>query len=206
MRADRLLALLLLLQQRGKMTTKELAEKLEVSSRTVLRDLNDLSALGIPVVAERGKYGGWRLLDEYRKTLLTLKTEEIASLFLPFPETLLKDLGIDQPFWIARQKLFSHLPSIVEPQAQKLWQRIHIDLEPWKEKSENPCGWNPCCRRCGRSESFGSITNGRTEGAGCGRSTPSAWWQGDTDGIWSHPTKSRKSAATNWTGSVLPKY
>lgn len=143
MRADRLLALLLLLQQRGKMTTKELAEKLEVSSRTVLRDLNDLSALGIPVVAERGKYGGWRLLDEYRKTLLTLKTEEIASLFLPFPETLLKDLGIDQPFWIARQKLFSHLPSIVEPQAQKLWQRIHIDLEPWKEKSEKPLWMEP---------------------------------------------------------------
>jgi len=115
MRGDRLLALLLLLQRRGKVTTRELAEELEVSSRTVLRDLNALSALGIPVVADRGKNGGWRLLDEYRKTLLTLTTEEIASLFLPFPETLLKDLGIDRPFRIARKKLFPHLPSPAEP-------------------------------------------------------------------------------------------
>ena len=68
----------------GKVTTKELAEELEVSSRTACGDLNALSALGIPVVADRGKNGGWRLLDEYRKTLLTLTAEEIASLFLPF--------------------------------------------------------------------------------------------------------------------------
>ena len=138
MRGDRLLALLLLLQRRGKVTTRELAEELEVSSRTVLRDLNALSALGIPVVADRGKNGGWRLLDEYRKTLLTLTAEEIASLFLPFPESLLRDLGIDRPFRIARQKLFPHLPSPAEPRAQKLWDRIHIDLEPWKEKIEKP--------------------------------------------------------------------
>lgn len=123
MRGDRLLALLLLLQRRGKVTTRELAEELEVSSRTVLRDLNALSALGIPVVADRGKNGGWRLLDEYRKTLLTLTAEEIASLFLPFPESLLRDLGIDRPFRIARQKLFPHLPSPAEPRAQKLWDR-----------------------------------------------------------------------------------
>jgi predicted DNA-binding transcriptional regulator YafY len=136
MRADRLLSILLILQRKEKVTTKELARELEVSSRTILRDLDALSAMGIPVVAERGKNGGWRLLDEYRKTLLALKKEEIASLFLPLPETLLKDLGIDQPFFAARQKLFSHLPSIVEPQAQKLWKRIHIDLEPWKEASQ----------------------------------------------------------------------
>ncbi|RAL26087.1 helix-turn-helix transcriptional regulator [Thermoflavimicrobium daqui] len=136
MRADRLMLILLILQQKGKTTTQELAQELEVSSRTILRDMDVLSGMGIPVIAERGKNGGWRLLDEYRKTLLTLKKEEMASLFLSFPEALLKDLRIDKPFQIARQKLFSALPSMVEPLVQKFWERIYIDTEPWKESNK----------------------------------------------------------------------
>ncbi|SFJ18911.1 Predicted DNA-binding transcriptional regulator YafY, contains an HTH and WYL domains [Thermoflavimicrobium dichotomicum] len=146
MRADRLMSILLILQKKGKVTTKELARELEVSSRTILRDLDALSGMGIPVVAERGKNGGWRLLDEYRQTLFALKKEEIASLFLAIPESLLKDLGIDQPFQAARQKLFSSLPSMVEPHAQKFWKRIYIDVEPWKETKEKSDWMEPILR------------------------------------------------------------
>lgn len=136
MRADRLMSILLILQKREKVTTRELAEELEASPRTILRDLDALSRLGFPVVADRGKNGGWRLLDHYRKTLLTLKKEEIASLFLSFPEGLLRDLGLNKPYQAARQKLFPALPSAAELHAQKFLERIHIDSEPWKGNGE----------------------------------------------------------------------
>ncbi|SEM89527.1 helix-turn-helix transcriptional regulator [Lihuaxuella thermophila] len=133
MRADRLMSILLILQRKGKVTTRELAEELEASPRTILRDLNALSGMGIPVVADRGKNGGWRLLDHYRKTLLTLNKEEIASLFLSFPDRYLKDLGLNRSYHTARQKLFPSLPLAAERRAQKFWERIHIDTEPWKK-------------------------------------------------------------------------
>ena len=81
MRADRLLSILLLLQIHPRLTARTLAKRLEVSERTILRDMEALSAAGIPVMAERGAGGGWRLIEGYRPRLTGLTGEEKQSLF-----------------------------------------------------------------------------------------------------------------------------
>ena len=85
MRADRLLSILLLLQAHRQMTAGELARRLEVSERTIHRDMVALGMAGIPVTAERGTGGGWRLLEEYRTNLTGMNAAEIQALFLTRP-------------------------------------------------------------------------------------------------------------------------
>ena len=82
MRADRLLSIMLLLQTYRRMTAHDLANRLEVSERTIHRDMESLSAAGVPVVAERGAGGGWSLMGEYRTNLTGLNEAEIQALFL----------------------------------------------------------------------------------------------------------------------------
>ncbi len=82
MRADRLRSLLMLLQARGRMTAQELARELEVSERTIYRDINALSASGVPVYAESGPGGGCALLDSYRTNLTGLTADEVRALFM----------------------------------------------------------------------------------------------------------------------------
>src|SRR3569832_1465517 len=94
MRADRLLSILLLLQVHRRVTARELAARLEVSERTIHRDMEALSVSGIPVVAERGSNGGWSLLGEYRTNLTGLNEAEIQSLFVTQPPKLLADLRL----------------------------------------------------------------------------------------------------------------
>src|SRR5438477_2229134 len=96
MRADRLLSILLLLQVHRRVTARELAKRLEVSERTILRDMDALSRSGVPVTADRGTGGGWSLLDEYQTKLTGLSPAEIRSLFLARPPRLMADLGLKQ--------------------------------------------------------------------------------------------------------------
>ena len=96
MRADRLFSIVLLLQSRRLLTSRELARRLEVSARTIHRDMDALSAAGIPVVAERGTGGGWSLLGEYRTNLTGLSEAEAQSLFLLNPSRLLADLKLEK--------------------------------------------------------------------------------------------------------------
>ncbi|WP_018708832.1 helix-turn-helix transcriptional regulator [Siminovitchia fordii] len=136
MRADRLMNIMILLQNRGKMTAKELANELEVSDRTILRDMDALSNAGIPIVSDRGKEGGWRLLDNFRSKLSGLNIDDIKSLFL-FPSgKLLEDLGLNIQALDTRQKLLAAIPGTFRDEAQAIWERIHIDSSTWRQSKE----------------------------------------------------------------------
>jgi len=135
-RADRLLNLLLLLQNRGKMSSRQLAELLEVSERTIVRDIEALSAAGIPVYAERGSRGGWVLADSYRTNLTGMRPEEIVSLLLANHNELLKDLGIQGDFQAAYQKLLAAAPAPIRQDAELIRERLHIDGAGWHASEE----------------------------------------------------------------------
>ncbi|GAA6620125.1 helix-turn-helix transcriptional regulator [Scytonema sp. NUACC26] len=136
MRADRLLSILMLLQVHNRLTARDLAERLEVSERTIHRDMEALSSAGIPVVAERGIGGGWSLVDNYQTTLTGLNLGEIQALFLPKPAHLLADLGWTQAFEAALLKLLAALPSANRQQAEAVSQRIHLDPTGWHRWEE----------------------------------------------------------------------
>jgi predicted DNA-binding transcriptional regulator YafY len=136
MRADRLLSILLLLQVHRRATARELAERLEVSERTIHRDMEALGAAGIPVLAERGAGGGWRLLDEYRTNLTGLNAPEIQALFLSGPPRLLADLGLDKASDAALIKLLAALPSANRRRAEDARQRIYVDAGGWGQPDE----------------------------------------------------------------------
>src|SRR5690242_13881866 len=136
MRADRLLSLLLLLQTRGRMTAQELAERLEVSERTVYRDLAALGMAGVPVYAERGPGGGCMLMDGYRTDLTGLTEAEVRTLFMAGAPALLKDLGLGPALEAALLKLLAALPATFRQNVERARQRIHIDALGWSKWEE----------------------------------------------------------------------
>ncbi len=139
MRADRLLALLLLLQTRGRMTAHELAEQLEVSERTIYRDMEALSVAGIPVYAERGPGGGCSLLDGYQTRLTGLTATEVRALFLLHMASPLADLGLTKALDDALLKLSASLPVPQRNDAEQVRQRIHLDSTAWNANAETMC-------------------------------------------------------------------
>src|SRR5438874_8268242 len=140
MRADRLLSIMLLLQVHRRMTARDFARRLEVSERTIHRDMDALSVAGIPVVAERGAGGGWSLLDEYRTNLTGLNGAEVRALFMTKPARLLADLGLDKAADAAVIKLLAALPSVARRGAEYARQRIYVDVTGWRESKESiPC-------------------------------------------------------------------
>jgi predicted DNA-binding transcriptional regulator YafY len=116
LRADRLISILLLLQVHRKVTAGELAKRLEVSERTILRDMDALSGVGVPVVAERGSGGGWSLLDGYQTKLTGLTVAEIQSLFLARPARLM---------------------AASRHQADFARERILVDTRGWRDPAES---------------------------------------------------------------------
>ncbi|MBO0782655.1 MAG: YafY family transcriptional regulator, partial [Ktedonobacteraceae bacterium] len=140
MRADRLLSIMLLLQVHRRLTTRELARRLEVSERTIHRDMEALSSTGIPVLAERGSNGGWSLLEEYRTNLTGLNEAEIQALFFMRPAQLLSDLGLHQASEAGLIKLLAALPSISRHDAEAARQRIYVDTSGWHKIQEDISG------------------------------------------------------------------
>ncbi len=136
MRADRLLSILLLLQARGRTTAASLAEELEVSVRTIYRDLDALSAAGVPVYAERGPGGGCALMDNYRTTLTGLSPDEVRALFMLSIPAPLAELGVDRELKVALLKLSAALPASRRSDELQARQRFHLDATGWSEASE----------------------------------------------------------------------
>lgn len=131
MRADRLLSLLLLLQNRGRMTAPELAAHLEVSVRTVYRDIEALGASGVPVLTDRGPAGGYRLMDGYRTRLTGLTDAEATSLFLSGAPGPARELGLGAVLTTAQLKVQAALPAELAEQARRVQDRFHLDAPAW---------------------------------------------------------------------------
>jgi predicted DNA-binding transcriptional regulator YafY len=133
MRADRLISLLLLLQARGRMTAQQLAQELEVSERTIYRDIDALSTAGVPVYADRGPGGGFDLLESYRTDLTGLTVDEVRALSTLSMPAALGQLGMGQELQAALLKLSAALPR--ERRHDEAWvrQRIHLDWSWWAQ-------------------------------------------------------------------------
>jgi predicted DNA-binding transcriptional regulator YafY len=136
MRADRLLSLLMLLETKGKMTARQLAAELEVSERTVYRDITALSSAGVPVYTEDGPGGGISLVEDYKTDLTGLNADEVRALaMLNIPEPLVK-LGVARDLRAALLKLSASLPSGRRADETRTRQRIHLDASWWFEREE----------------------------------------------------------------------
>ena len=130
MKADRLVSILLLLQSAERRTARDLAERLEVSERTIYRDVEALSASGVPVYAERGAEGGILLSEGYRKALMHFGDDEIRSLFVSGSE-ILADLGMDGGRDRALEKLRGAFSDVQRRAAEKARARILVDQRRW---------------------------------------------------------------------------
>ncbi|WP_136517318.1 helix-turn-helix transcriptional regulator [Cellulomonas telluris] len=132
MKFDRLLSIVLLLQTRRKVTARELAERLEVSQRTIYRDLEALSAAGVPVYAERGSTGGIALVDGFRTDVTGLTADEARALFVLASQSAHSALGLHDAWRSALRKVMAALPDPHRPAAELTSRRILVEPERWR--------------------------------------------------------------------------
>jgi predicted DNA-binding transcriptional regulator YafY len=142
MRASRLLSILMLLQTRGRMSAEALAAEVEVSVRTIYRDIDQLSAAGVPVYAERGCMGGFALLDGWRTRLTGLTAPEAQALFLSGLPGPASELGLGEAMQAAQLKLLAALPADWQADARRVSSRFHLDPAGWFSSAQ-PTGHLP---------------------------------------------------------------
>lgn len=139
MKADRLISILMLLQIHKQLTASELAQRLEVSIRTIYRDVESLSSLGIPIFTDRGTNGGIKLLGDYKSTLTGINKYELYSLFLPTGDKILDDLGIEKIKDSTMLKLLGNSSTNQINEIRSIQNYIYIDMYTW---SKNPVSVN----------------------------------------------------------------
>ncbi len=137
MRASRLVSILMLLQSKGRMTARALADELEVSVRTVYRDIESLAAAGVPLYGEAGHEGGYRLVDGYRTRLTGLTAGEAESLFLTGLPSAAADLGLGASVTAAQLKLMAALPAELRDRAGRVAERFHLDAPSWYRDADS---------------------------------------------------------------------
>ena len=136
MKSDRLLSTILLLQSHGQLTGRELAERLEVSERTIHRDMDALSAAGVPVFALRGSRGGWKLEEAWRTQVPGLDEAELRALLMAQPR-IVGDARLAAAAERALGKLMASLPGHLRQKAASIRQRLYIDTAGWRDGSED---------------------------------------------------------------------
>lgn len=157
MRASRLLSILLSLQARGQLTASGMAEELEVSERTIYRDIDQLSAAGIPVIADRGRAGGFKLAEGFRTQLTGFTEGEAEALFLTGLPGPAAELGLSDLMAMARAKLLAALPA--GARAARVAERFHLDPAGWFRSTE-PTTALPVIARAVWNERFLSFRYG----------------------------------------------
>jgi predicted DNA-binding transcriptional regulator YafY len=163
MRSSRLLATLLLLQTRGRMTAQALADEFEVSVRTIYRDIEHLSAADIPVYADRGPNGGFELLDGYRTRLTGLTASEAATLSLAGLPGPAAELGLADVLTMAQLKLAAALPEGARASANRVASRFHLDPVGWF-RGAGDARWLPAIARAVWSETAVAVQYRRPDG------------------------------------------
>jgi predicted DNA-binding transcriptional regulator YafY len=165
MKSDRLLAVLLALQHAGKQSATVLAERLEVSVRTIYRDVDALSAAGVPVYAERGSHGGIVLADSYRDALARFDENEVRALFVTSDDAL-ADIGLQGGHRSALDKLARAMPSRARETLGHTRGRVHVDSRRWMGTASPPAPlaalsdavWNDRRVTIAYSDRFGKVT------------------------------------------------
>ena len=137
MRASRLVSIILLLQARGRLTAAQLAKELEVSVRTVYRDVESLHTAGIPLYGDAGHHGGYQLLDGYRTRLTGLSAEEAKALSLSGLPGPAAELGLGSVLATAQLKVQAALPPALAEQLGVTAQRFHLDATGWYAQAED---------------------------------------------------------------------
>lgn len=136
MRADRLLSILLLLQAHGRLTGRELAERLEVSERTLHRDMEALSASGVPIYALRGSRGGWQLDENWKTQVPGMEQSELHALLMAQPRVI-GNARLEAAAERALNKLMAALPVPMREQASSIRQRLFVDTTAWRGTAED---------------------------------------------------------------------
>lgn len=135
MKADRLISILMLLKVHKQLTAKDLAKRLEVSVRTIYRDIESLSSIGIPIFTDRGTNGGIKLLGDYQTSLSGINKDELYSLFIPTGDKVLDDLGIGKLKDSTMIKLLGDSSTYQINEIKNIQNYIFIDMYTW---GENP--------------------------------------------------------------------
>lgn len=168
MQASRLLSILLRLKTQGRVSARALAEVFEVSVRTIYRDIDALSAAGVPIVAETGRQGGFALRDGYQTRLTGLDRPEAESLFLAGVPFAAEELGLGTAAETMRLKLLAALPESTAHAAKRVAARFHLDPIAWFQGPiRSACcrnsrwrsgagGWCRCATSAGRGSSSGA--------------------------------------------------
>jgi predicted DNA-binding transcriptional regulator YafY len=152
MQASRLLSIMMLLQARGHMSAPQLAQTLEVSVRTVLRDVDELSAAGVPIWGDRGRLGGFQLKAGWSTQLTGLTEPEAQALFLAGLPSAATELGLGTAATSARLKMIAALPLEWREQASNVASRLHIDPIDWYRSAETPQALQDIARAVWRCE------------------------------------------------------